>query len=627
MKIQTLLLPCLAIFLTASTGRTIDLKQAKVTQVINDVQIISAADQNARTATVDEEFRMPDILHTGTASRAELVAPDETVTRVGANTIFSFDPATRTIDLKQGSLLFHSPHGKGGGTIRTGSATASVLGTTLIVCATPKGGLKVLDLEGRVEVKFAGGSKQRLDPGQMTIVLPGGNQLSPIIIFRLDELTRHSLLVKGFQQPLASQSLINSQTEKQLKLIQSGKASDTGLYAGDDAGSDKVEVFDANTINHQDRRPKIVSAVNSDATINQPSLTDVSIPSPPNHVFTTTQFALPGNPYFSGETFSGFLARNISISAPAAGSLAVDMSQYAGLGDFDFVAKQNFNLAGAVTFSGLADSDSLTLIGGNQIAFSAGTELLADVKALSFVSAQAMSLDQVSLCNHVGDISLRSGDDLALQDCTWITAAGQLTLTADKNLSLAHSHLTGESIDLESTGGTVALDHSVINAGCALTINSAASVTLSHATINAAAESGSVTLNAATGSGVTITDTAITAHYLTVNSGDGILLEPSCAGLTSSCGGTANLTASGQITASHADFSSFSVVNMAANTINLCDVNLGSGVVSLKSALGLLNVGVAQSGYVNFIQNVTYKGCAAQNFVNNGGGITVAKLF
>jgi len=62
-----------------------------------------------------------------------LVAQDETVTRVGANTIFSFDPANRTIDLKQGSLLFHSPHGKGGGTIHTGSATASVLGTTLIV--------------------------------------------------------------------------------------------------------------------------------------------------------------------------------------------------------------------------------------------------------------------------------------------------------------------------------------------------------------------------------------------------------------------------------------------------------------------------------------------------------------
>ena len=68
--------------------------------------------------------------------------------------------------MKQGSLLFHSPHGKGGGTIHTGSATASVLGTTLIVTTTLGGGLKVLDLEGAVEVKFLNGLKQSLDPGQ-----------------------------------------------------------------------------------------------------------------------------------------------------------------------------------------------------------------------------------------------------------------------------------------------------------------------------------------------------------------------------------------------------------------------------------------------------------------------------
>ena len=139
---------------TVSTGRAIDLKQSKVTQVVNEVQIISAGDQSKKIAVVNDIFSMPDILRTGTASRAELVAPDETITRVGANTMFSFDPANRTIDLKQGSLLFHAPHGKGGGTIHTGSATASVLGTTLIVTTTPNGGLKVLDLEGAVEVKF-----------------------------------------------------------------------------------------------------------------------------------------------------------------------------------------------------------------------------------------------------------------------------------------------------------------------------------------------------------------------------------------------------------------------------------------------------------------------------------------
>ena len=122
----------LGCFAAVSTSRAIDLKQSKVTQVVNDVQIIASADQAPKTAVVNDVFSMPDILRTGSSSRAELIAKDETITRVGANTIFSFDPASRTIDLKQGSLLFHSPHGKGGGTIHTGSATASVLGTTLI---------------------------------------------------------------------------------------------------------------------------------------------------------------------------------------------------------------------------------------------------------------------------------------------------------------------------------------------------------------------------------------------------------------------------------------------------------------------------------------------------------------
>lgn len=125
------------------------MKQSQFTQVVNDVQIISAAEQSAKAAAVNDILAMPDILRTGVASRAELVAQDQTVTRVGASTIFSFDPTSRTIDLKQGSLLFHAPHGKGGGSIHTGAATASVLGTTVIVATTTNGGFKVLALEGQ----------------------------------------------------------------------------------------------------------------------------------------------------------------------------------------------------------------------------------------------------------------------------------------------------------------------------------------------------------------------------------------------------------------------------------------------------------------------------------------------
>src|SRR5258708_5440135 len=125
------------------------LNRATITEVVKDVNVISGATKAQKTARVREIFNTPDVLRTGAESRAEMVADDQTMTRVGANTLFSFEPGQREIQLQRGSVLFHSPAGKGGGTIKTAAATAAVLGTTLIVVTTRDGGFKVLVLEGR----------------------------------------------------------------------------------------------------------------------------------------------------------------------------------------------------------------------------------------------------------------------------------------------------------------------------------------------------------------------------------------------------------------------------------------------------------------------------------------------
>jgi len=196
----------------------IDLKQAKFTQVVNEVKVVSASAQEVNAASVNDVFKMPDVLRTGPSSRAELVADDKTVTRVGANTIFSYDKENRTIDLQRGSLLFHSPHGKGGGTIHAAAVTAAVLGTTLIVSVAPDGAVKVLDLEGRVEVRLKNGHRQILESGQM-IFIPADGKESPVATFSLGDLTKNSLLVSGFTQPLPSLQLINDQITLQTKLL------------------------------------------------------------------------------------------------------------------------------------------------------------------------------------------------------------------------------------------------------------------------------------------------------------------------------------------------------------------------------------------------------------------------
>ena len=76
------------------------------------------------------------------------------------------------------------------------------------------------------------------------IVLPGGKQLSPIIVFRLDSVAEQSLLVTGFHENLASMPLIQQQIDKQLDLIKSGKYTDTGLQVGGDASSQGPQVLD-----------------------------------------------------------------------------------------------------------------------------------------------------------------------------------------------------------------------------------------------------------------------------------------------------------------------------------------------------------------------------------------------
>jgi hypothetical protein len=664
---------------TVSTGRAIDLKQSKVTQVVNEVQIISAGDQSKKIAVVNDIFSMPDILRTGTASRAELVAPDETITRVGANTMFSFDPANRTIDLKQGSLLFHAPHGKGGGTIHTGSATASVLGTTLIVTTTPNGGLKVLDLEGAVEVKFLNGLKQRLNPGQMTFILPGGGQLAPIIIFRLDELTRSSLLVKGFNQPLDSLPLIQNQIEKQQKLIQSGKVTDTGLYAGNDASPNQVAVLDPNTVNLHNQNPLLAAAISSDATISQPSLTDASIPTPPNHVFADPAISSAGGVFLSGEPFAGFLARNIFVNPPVAGldSLTVDLSPYANLATFDLVAVNNLSLEGAVTFSGLSPLGNLSLIAGNQLLLAPGITVRAEVYNFLLSAPATLTLDGVTLFNFVNNdggspensvnsLDLNSGGDVVFKNGALVNAGSLLTVSAGNDISATDAHLIGSgamfmaqrnlafdtttidaknlaifsapgainfnnatinsaAVTVEGTGNApLTFNNTTINAPSVLAATTVGALNVTGSTIETDAGSGGVSLISSSGS-TTITGTTITTHYLTVNSGDGILLDGSGQALTATgSGATANFTAPNLITVNNADFSTFAAVNLAANTLNLSDVNLGSGAVTLKSLMGLLNLGSSRSGYVNFIENVTYKGGLAQNYINNG--ITVTTL-
>ncbi|MEY4917202.1 MAG: hypothetical protein RL616_1115 [Verrucomicrobiota bacterium] len=629
MKNLSTLALCLGCVLAANSSRAADLKQSKVTQVVNDVQIISAASQSKKSATVDDAFNMPDILRTGPSSRAELVAPDETVTRVGANTIFSFDPANRTIDLKQGSLLFHSPHGKGGGTIHTGSATASVLGSTLIVTTTASGGFKVLALEDEASITFTNGLKQKLQPGQMTFVLPGGSQLAPVIIFRLDDLAKNSQLVKGFTDKLPSLPLIQKQIEKQEKVIQSGGLNDTGLVVGDDADEKKVKVIDLNTLQSElDQTFKdptgFKAAIHSDATINQPSIISPLVPTPPNHIFLNAPFALSGDAIFSGHTFRGFVARNIffntqQITEPL---FTVDLSAYAGLPEFDFVAADYLNFGGSVTFTGLEDSEGIyfALIGGKGIRVAPGSSICADLANFAWLTPGSLTFVGGNVNNNFGNVIMNLGGNFSMSQNAYFHINDTFTLNAAGSITVNASTVGANTALFTSKNSTLDLLSAVVQLNTGGEFTADQDLTLSSSLITADTDSGSLTFTSKHGS-INSSGSSFETYYLTLDSGKDILLDGNGCTIKAS---VANFTAAQLIDVKNANLTQMGTVNMSANTINLSDVSFAGGsAVTLKSLLGLLNVGSSVPGKVNFIQNVTYGGNPAQNYVNNGGGITV----
>lgn len=241
--LSPLLLPILTAFPSDSPQ---GLRESKIVEVVNEVDVLTGEDLEPHPAVEGELFEAPDFLETGRRSRARLAAEDGTITRVGSNTLFSFDETSRTINLRKGSLLFHSPEGRGGGQVVTASATASVIGTTIIVEATADGGFIIFVLEGEARVTFADNTTVVLGPGQMTFVQPNSPEIStdetgkgPVLNFDLEAFTEDSELVNGFDTPLASLPLIKSATAEQNRKIREGVLRRTGtlilLAEGEDA--------------------------------------------------------------------------------------------------------------------------------------------------------------------------------------------------------------------------------------------------------------------------------------------------------------------------------------------------------------------------------------------------------
>jgi len=214
------LLGCLIV--TAICLDAAQLKEARVTHVVNDVKLISAQ-AAPHAATVGKSVRDGDAIGTGAASRSELILADQAIVRLGPKTTVSFSDGTRTMNLGEGAMLFQIPKSAGDVKIKTDAITTASTGATGIIERHGQFYVKVLILEGTVRCYLTNrlGESLLVQPGQILITKPDVTALPDPAHFDIARVMKTCLLVREFQ-PLLSQRSIESEEQKQVNLMAKG---------------------------------------------------------------------------------------------------------------------------------------------------------------------------------------------------------------------------------------------------------------------------------------------------------------------------------------------------------------------------------------------------------------------
>src|ERR1700730_13052631 len=170
-------------------------KEGRITWIIRDVKLLSSKSA-ARAAVVNDKVREGTGVRTGDDSRSELTFLDLTITRLGANTVFSFTGAGRNIELGSGSVLLSVPKDSGGAHMTTDAVTVGITGTTLTLETARSGRNKLIVLEGgaRLSLNKHPSESAYVRAGQMLDVPPGATKLPPPVDIHLDQFMEASPL-------------------------------------------------------------------------------------------------------------------------------------------------------------------------------------------------------------------------------------------------------------------------------------------------------------------------------------------------------------------------------------------------------------------------------------------------
>ena len=190
-----------------------ELKEAKVTQVVQDVKLLPS-NASPRPATINDNVRHGTAVQTGTQSRSELTFKDQTITRLGEKTIFSVGEGARTIELSSGQFLLYVPKKSGGAKVKMGAVTAAITGTTVLGNVNPNGTTTFTVLEGSACIRLDKmGQALLVHAGQKLTFDPVANRLEDPVDVDLNQMLT-TPLIKDFRR-LPSAPLIEQEVQKQ----------------------------------------------------------------------------------------------------------------------------------------------------------------------------------------------------------------------------------------------------------------------------------------------------------------------------------------------------------------------------------------------------------------------------
>jgi hypothetical protein len=217
MKTRQLTYLAFALLLGATRSVAGD-QTATVKDTFKTVQYGSPTSEKVQTASIGTKISDGEYLKTGVLARAELLLPTESVTRLGANTIFNYSVASNTVDLQAGTILFCKPKDAKQLNIKTAAVTAGIVGTTGFtqIKTTPHTNQKTYVfglIEGHSTV-HVDGQDFSIKAGEILEYTPGSKPvISP---FDVPRMVKTSLFFTEFKGPLPNQKYIDAEIAQYL---------------------------------------------------------------------------------------------------------------------------------------------------------------------------------------------------------------------------------------------------------------------------------------------------------------------------------------------------------------------------------------------------------------------------